>query len=807
MKKQKPNKKVKKKGKGLRNRLIGLFWFSFIVAIAFVVGVFLMASMGAFGEMPDVKDLEYPDIYVASEIISSDGVVLDKFEKEKRIPITFNDLPPHLVNALVAKEDVRFYEHSGIDFRRTISAVGQLGRNGGGSTITQQLSKLLFTDRKGSFIDKVFQKVKENIIAVRLEKLYTKDEILAMYLNKFDFTRGAYGIQMASKIYFDKDVKDLDLSESATLVAMLQMPSGYNPVGNPENAKKGRNGVINQMIKYNYISKAEGNAVQDSPLVVKYSPNHSTESNFSSYYKYFLKKDIESYLADYEKQKNKKYSLYKDGLKIIITINSHMQKYAEEAIHNRVSKIKPRYMRKYPYSASMSDGFYDNLIMNSVRRTGRYQNLKNEGFSEAEIMKNFNTPTRLEIFTWNKGVVDTLMSPMDSLKYHKTIAQAGFMAMETHTGQIKAWVGGVDWNFFKYDHVKQGRRQVGSTFKPFVYATAITDLDYTPCTKISNGTYQKGNYRVAGRGGMLSMRDGLAYSQNPVALRLIDKTGVDRVINMARDLGVTSPLKRDNTIALGSGDITLYEMLGAYSTFANYGTYTKPEIIWRIEDSKGKVIKENHLETRPVMNELYAYTMLDMMQGVTKYGTAKRMRGMGIKGPVAGKTGTTNDNSDGWFIGITPNLAAGCWVGFQERYTRNQGDGSRMAMPVWVDFMKKVYADNTLNKDYSPEDEFDMPQEVEENGGFDCKILMGLSGDEEDIYTIDEIMEGKDKEKPTYVTPKDVDVNTKLNTIDTLEDLFEEDVPSSHSKPHPKPVQPQSSTPSSGGSSGIVIEE
>ncbi len=780
---KKTTKKNNKPERKLRRRLITLFWTAFIIGLIAVVGLFVGTSMGIFGEMPNVNELESPDIYVASEIISSDGVVLDKYEKEKRIPVTYQDLPPSLVNALVAKEDVRFYEHSGIDFRRTLSATAQMGSAGGASTITQQLAKLLFTGKRSSdIISRVTQKLKENIIAVRLERLYTKDEIIAMYLNKFDFTRGAYGIQMAAKIYFNKDVKDLNLSESATLVAMLQKPSGYNPVTKPEAATEGRDGVINQMANYNFITTHEAKEVKSEPLVVDYKPNRNTGSTFSSYYKYNLRKEIESYLADYENKTGKKYDLYKDGLKVSVTIDSRMQKYAEEAIRSHLTKvIQPNYTRRvrnyrnYPYSASMSQKFYDTLIMKSVRRTGRYQDLKNGGASEAEIMKNFNTPTRLEIFTWNKGVVDTLMSPMDSLKYHKTIAQAGFMAMENHSGQIKAWVGGVDWNFFKYDHVKQGRRQVGSTFKPIVYATAISELNYTPCVTISNGTYQKGSYRVPGRGGMISIRDGLAHSQNPVALRLIDATGVDRVITMARDLGVTSPLRRDNTIALGSGDITIYEMVGAYATFANYGTYTKPEIIWRIEDSKGKVIKENIPETREVMNELYAYTMLDIMQGVTTYGTAKRMRGMGIKGQVAGKTGTTDDNSDGWFIGITPQLSAGVWVGFQERYARNYADGARVAMPIWAKFMKNVYADKDLG--YSFEEKFEMPIEVEENGGFDCEILMGGSGDE-DLYSFQEILSGMDDEEdtgPVIIQPKDKNVNEKLNEQDTLGDLFLEE--------------------------------
>lgn len=770
--------------KTLGNKMIYLLWMSILVGTVTTILVFFLASKGVFGEMPNVNDLESPDIYVASEIISSDGVILDKYEKEKRIPVEYKDLPPNLVNALKAKEDVRFNDHSGVDFKRTASAIAHLGTRGGASTITQQLAKLLFSGQPSNNMGRIIQKIKENIIAVRLEKLYTKDEILTMYLNKFNFLNGANGVEMASRVYFNKHVNQLNLSESATLIAMLQLPYGYNPKSNPKNAIKGRDGVLNQMVKYNYLPQSEYDKLAGTPIAVDFTPVRNSNETFSAYYKYSLRKEIEGYLTDYEKKHNKKYDLFKDGLKIHVTIDSRMQKYAEESMREwLMGSIQPIFNRsvrgykRYPYNTPMSNATYDTLMNRSIRKSDRYKYLKNAGKSWAEILENFNTPTRLEIFSWKKGIEDTLMKPIDSIKYHKTIAQSGFMAMEPHSGQIKAWVGGVDWNFFKYDHVKQGRRQVGSTFKPFVYATAITDLGYTPCYEVSSATYRKGSYMVPGGGGMLTIRDALAHSKNTVALRLIDATGVDRVINMCREMGVTSPLERNNTIALGSGDITIYEMLGAYCTFANYGTYTKPNLIWRIEDNKGKVIKEIIPETRDVMNELYAYTMLDIMQGVTKYGTAKAMRSMGITGQVAGKTGTTNGNSDCWFIGITPNLAAGCWVGFQERASRNFADGARVAMPIWVKFMKKVFADKELG--YLQSDKFDEPDEVKANGGFNCDILTGLIGDEgKSLYTAEQVFEGlpvEESEVPKVSSrPSDKGVNSKLLEEDSLKDEFNE---------------------------------
>lgn len=738
-----PKKKKQTSDKGVK-RWIKFIWLGLAALVVGIAGLFFMVSQGLLGEMPDVKELENPDIYVASEIISSDGVSLGKFEKEKVIPVKYKDLPPHLIFALQAKEDERFKEHSGIDMKSVFRAVRFGGGRGGGSTITQQLAKLLFTRNvsKNKF-QRVFQKLKEWSVAVSLEKRYTKEEIITLYFNKFDFTKNANGIEMASRIYFNKHTNELTLPEAAMFVAMLEAPNANNPLKNPERAKLRRDVVLKQMLDTGYIDDNTYNQAINTPIVTDYHPVKSVNEGYSAYFKFYLRKEIDGYLKDYEKETGKSLNLFRDGLKIYVTLDSRMQKYAEEAIKQHLTVLQKNFDSEQarnpnrPYY-KISKKTANDLMMAAVKRTGRYKQMKAEGMSEDSIMMDFKKPTKLSRFTWN-GEEEVEMSPWDSIRYHKQIAQAGLMSMEPSTGNIKAWVGGIDWQHYQYDHVKQGKRQVGSTFKPFVYATAIMNLGYTPCTAVSNATYSKGSYTVAGRGGTPMLKDALAYSQNPVALRLIDATGVDKVIQLARDLGVQSDMPKNNTIALGSSDITIYEMLGAYSTFANFGTYTKPEMVWRIEDPNGRLIKEVKSESKEVMNEVYAYTMIDMMKGVAEYGTASSgLKRLGINAEIAAKTGTTNNNSDGWFMGITPKLATGVWVGWEDRathfYSTGEGQGARMALPIWGYFMQRVYKDKSLG--ITQDDRFVKPSAYD-----GCNSLKGLGGygDEGGLQTIDEV--------------------------------------------------------------------
>ena len=765
-----------KKKKSYVGRWIKLIWLGFIGTVAAIVALFFSISQGFLGEMPDMKDIENPDIYVASEIISSDGVVLGKFEKEKTQPVTYNQLPPYLVYALYAKEDERFREHSGIDLKSIVRAVYFRGERGGGSTITQQLAKLLFTKSAAqSKMERAFQKLKEWSVAVSLEKRYTKEEIITLYFNKFDFLYNANGIEMASKVYFNKKTKDLTLSEAATFVAMLENPVKNNPLRNLERATERRNVVLRQMLETKYIDQATYDKAVQEPIKTDYQNIKGIDQGYSAYYKHYLRQEISTYLKDYEKKTGKELNIYRDGLKIYVTVDSKMQKYAEEAIKDHLTNLQKSFdneqknNRKRPFY-HISDKQVNDIMMASVKRTGRYKQLAEAGISEDSILMEFKKPVKTSIFTW-EGEQDVEMSPWDSIRYHKQIAQAGLMAMEPTTGDIKAWVGGINWEHFQYDHVKQGKRQVGSTFKPFVYATAIINLGMTPCTPISNASYSRGSWHVKGSGGMLRMKDGLAHSKNPIAVRLMEAAGPKNVIQLARDLGVTGEMTPDLATALGSSDITIYEMLGAYSTFANYGNYIKPEMIWRIEDTNGRVIKEVTTEVREVMNPIHAYSMIDMMKGVASYGTASRqLRSMGINAEIAGKTGTTQKNSDGWFIGITPKLATGVWVGWEDRATHfwstGEGQGAKMALPIWGYFMKRIYADKSLK--ITQEDKFEKPSDWKG----DCSDLQGLGGygDEGGLQTIDEIQNpdrGKDKSKSNQNREEDID--SRINQGDDID--------------------------------------
>ncbi len=763
----------KSKGPAIQ-RWIKFIWLALVVVILGVSAVFFAVSQGFLGDMPEVTELENPDIYVASEIISADGVLLGKFEKEKTEPVTYQDLPPYLVYALQAKEDERFKEHSGIDVKSFARAVYFRGERGGGSTITQQLAKLLFTKKPSSNpLYRVTQKLKEWVVAVSLERRYTKEEIVTLYFNKFDFTYNANGIEMASRVYFNKKTKELTLPEAAMFVAMLEAPIANNPLRNPERAKRRRDVVLEQMLQTGYLDQSTYQTAIDTPIVTDYHPIRSIDEGYSAYYKFFLRKEIDKYLKEHEKKTGKPLNLFKDGLKIYVTLDSKMQRFAEEAIKEHLTVLQKSFDaeqkgRKGRPFYLISDAESDRIMLQAMKRTGRYKQLAAAGIPEDSIMLEFQKPIKTTRFTWN-GEEEVEMSPYDSIRYHKQIAQAGLMSMTPGTGEIKAWVGGINWQHFQYDHIKQGKRQVGSTFKPFVYAAAIMNLGMTPCTTISNATFDERGYRVQGTGGEVTLRNGLAFSRNPVAVRLMDMTGTDKVIQLARDLGVTQDMPRGQlAVALGSSDITIYEMLGAYSTFANFGNYIRPEMIWRIEDANSRVIMEVKNETKEVMNELYAYTMIDLMKGVAEFGTASGelgRRGVSKEIEIAAKTGTTQNNSDGWFIGMTPNLATGVWVGWEDRATHfrstGEGQGAKMALPIWAIYMKKIWAEKSLG--VSANDKFIKPS----NWTGDCGDLRGLGGygDEGGLQTIEEIR----NPTPTQTAPqkappkKEDNLNENLN--------------------------------------------
>ena len=711
------------------SKYVKTFWKLFLFGVIGVILLFLFASWGFFGEMPSFEKLENPDSNVATEIISSDGEVIGKFYAENRVPVKYEDLPKHLVDALVATEDERFYEHSGIDAKGTFRAVLSLGSSGGASTITQQLAKNLFHGADGSknIVLRIIQKVKEWVIAVRLERQYAKKEILAMYLNEVDFVNGAVGIRSASKIYFNKEPKDLTINEAAVFVGMLKNPSLYNPNKEKriEKVTNRRNTVLGQMVKNNLLLKEEKEKLEKEPIVLDFKPESHSEGS-ATYFREYLRDYMKKWVKDHPKEDGTKYDIYRDGLKIYTTIDSRMQKHAEEAVSEHLTNLQAEFFKKAkgkknaPF-VNISENQTKSILKNAMKSSERWRLLKDEGKTEDEILKSFDVKTKMKIFTW-AGERDTIMTPIDSILYYKHILQTGMMSMEPQTGHIKVWVGGINYKHFQYDHVGQGARQVGSTFKPFVYATAIEQLGMSPCDSIIDTpfTMPKGKWGIdeawsPGNSdgkfrGLITLKGALANSVNTISAKLMDRIGPKTVVDMVHELGVTSKIPESPAIALGAVEITVEEMVAAYSTFANQGVYIKPTFVTKIADKNDVIIDQIVPISKDVVNTDVAYAVLKLLEGVTEDGSGKRLRwgGAGFRNydyrfsnAIAGKTGTTQNNSDGWFVGMVPNLATGVWVGNDDRSAHFRstfyGQGATMALPIWGLFMKKCYGDTNLN--------------------------------------------------------------------------------------------------------------
>ncbi|KAA1247659.1 transglycosylase domain-containing protein [Aquimarina sp. RZ0] len=715
------------------------FWLVFISVAMSTVLLFFLASIGVFGKMPTFEELENPRTDLAAQIISSDGKQLGTIfrSNENRTPIEYKDLPQHLIEALVATEDIRFYEHSGIDARGTLRAIMSFGRRGGASTITQQLAKLLFHGKRIKGWQGYTQKIKEWVIATRLERQYTKNEIITMYLNKYDFARQAIGIGSASRIYFNKKSKDLKIEEAAILVGMLKSATLYNPKSRLKNAINRRNIVLSQMAKYGYLTVREKDSLQKMPLKLDFSPEGYSYGS-ATYVREYIKDWVQKWIKANPKSNNKNaeieyHDIYRDGLKIYVTIDSRMQKYAEEAVVEHISNLQQEFdkLEQDNYTTpfrGISDQKISDIIDKAIKSSSRRKVLLKQGKTEEEIRASFDKKTEMSVFSW-RGTVDTIMTPRDSILYYKRFLHAGLMSMVPETGEIKAWVGGIDHKYFKYDHVYQGARQVGSTFKPFVYATAMDQLKLSPCTKVpkSKITIPIGRHGVSGKSwsptntdndyiGSLTLKDALAGSVNTISARLIDRIGPEPVIRLAKRMGIQSKIDTVASICLGTENIKLSEMVGAYSTFANEGVYTIPIVISYIEDKNGTLLYDNIPESRDVINKETAYATINLMEGVTQTGSGRRLRTTDAKGyvyknivtgypyqftnPIAGKTGTTQNHSDGWFIGVVPDLCTGVWVGADNRATHFEsviyGQGSTMALPIWGLFMKKCYSDTSL---------------------------------------------------------------------------------------------------------------
>lgn len=714
------------------------FWKIFLYGTGGVILFFLLASWGLFGSMPSFEELENPESNLATEVISSDGETIGKFYNENRTAIKYSDLPKHLVDALVATEDERFYDHSGIDARGTLRAVTSLGTSGGASTISQQLAKLLFHGEGSRFLPfRMVQKVKEWIIATRLERQYTKQEIIAMYFNKADFVNNAVGIRSAAKVYFGKEPRDLKIEEGAVLVGMLKNPSLFNPIKEKrkELVFKRRNTVLGQMVKNGFLEEAAKESLSKKPLVLDYHPESHNEG-IATYFREYLRDFMKTWAKDNPKKDGTEYDIYRDGLKIYTTIDSRMQLYAEEAVDAHLANLQKEFFKQAKTNKNapfikLSDAETEKLMDRARKASERWRQMSSQGKSESEILKSFSVKTDMTVFTW-KGERDTIMTPNDSIRYYKHFLQTGVMAMEPRTGHVKAWVGGINYKHFQYDHVGQGARQVGSTFKPFVYAAAIEQQGYSPCDSIIDAPYTipKGRHNVTetwtprnSNGtykGMVTLKYALAQSINTVSAKLIDKVGPDAVIDLVKKLGVKSNIPSQPSIALGAVEITVEDMVAAYSTFANQGVYIKPQVITRIEDKNGVILYETVPESHDVLNKDIAYAVIKLLEGVTESGSGGRLRtdggGFGyemmtgypyvLRNPIAGKTGTTQNQSDGWFVGMVPNLATGVWVGNEDRSAHfksiTYGQGAVMALPIWGLFMKKCYADKELNVSKEP---------------------------------------------------------------------------------------------------------
>ena len=741
---------------------------------------------GWIGYMPPVEDLQNPISRFATQIYSSDGKVIGtwNFNRENRICVPYSDLSPYLVKALVATEDVRFYDHSGIDFialSRAIVKRGLLGQTsaGGGSTITQQLAKQLYSDAAGSTLERLLQKPIEWVIAVKLERNYTKEEIIALYLNYFDFLHNAVGIKTASTTYFYKDPKNLTLEEAATLVGLCKNPSLFNPVRYPERCRERRNVVLDQMRKAGYITDEQYEKSCALPITLNFHRNDHKDGT-APYLREFLRVYMSAERPDRSKypswnkrqyvldsiawdtdplygwcNKNFKkdgtpYNLNADGLKVYTTIDSRMQRYAEEAVYGHVARyLQPEFFKENkgkpnaPFTSQLTKKQVNQIMERAVLQSERYRILKANGASDEDIHKSFHTPTDMSIFTYH-GDVDTTMTPIDSIRYVKSFLRAGFMSMDPVTGAVKAYVGGLDYTHFMYDMVTGGRRQVGSTIKPFLYSLAMEN-GFSPCDLAPNVQH---TYMVAGKpwtprnashkraGEMVTLKWGLAQSSNWISAYLMSKLSPQQFVQLLHDYGINNPdIHPSMSLCLGPCEMTVAEMVSAYTTFANHGIRTAPMFVSRIEDNEGNVITNFQPRMNEVISEESANKMLVLLKGVVDGGTAGRLRyKYNFTGEIGGKTGTTNRNSDAWFMGFTPQLVSGCWVGGDDRDihfdSMRMGQGATMALPIWAYFMKKVYRDRTLP--YDPNAKFDLPE------GFD-----GCSHNAEDDmeYGIEEVYE------------------------------------------------------------------
>lgn len=744
---------VQKSGKYIK-------WMWILLAGPFLL-IFLIVALvgfGLFGSLPKVDELLNPKNNLATIVYSGDMKILGKYYSENRVNVNFNKLDKDIVSALIATEDARFYEHNGVDVKALARSIVSGGGKGGGSTITQQLAKMMFPREKLSKPELIIRKIKEWIIATRLEKYYTKEEILALYLNKFDFLNLAVGIKSAAQIYFNRDQDSLKIEQAAMLVGMAKNPALFNPIRHADTTLHRRNVVMNQMVKYGYLAQEKYDSLKLLPLDLSFHPENHNDGLATYFREYVRDNFLDTWCKKHiNPETEKPYNIYKDGLKIYTTIDSRMQQYAEEAVYEHMQELQKVFTKEClnkknaPFAWNVSKQEIEGIMNSSMKRSDRYRELKARGLSQDEIVATFHKKVPMTVYSL-RGDIDTTLTPYDSIKYYKSFLQTGFMAMEPQTGYVKAWVGGINHKHFQYDHVKVSKRQVGSTFKPFVYALAIQE-GKSPCYQVPNVrtciTTATGadwcpdnSDGLKGTGQMITLRKALALSVNYVTAWIMKQYGPHAVVALVKRLGVTSDIPEVPSICLGTPDISVFEMVAANSTFANKGTYIQPTFITRIEDKNGKVLEEFIPNSDEVFSEERAYTMIQLMRGVVLEGTGSRLRGSKYKlvNQIAGKTGTTQHNADGWFIGLTPDLVAGVWVGGEDRSIHFnsivEGQGASMALPIWGRFFRKVYDDKHLKVSKA---DFPRPKNLDPRLEMDCskydnEALEGYTGEEGNLF-------------------------------------------------------------------------
>jgi penicillin-binding protein 1A len=705
--------------------------------------IILLVNMGLFGDLPKVDELLNPKNNLATIVYSGDMKILGKYYSENRVNVNFSELDSDIVKALIATEDARFYEHSGVDAKaigRAMTGFARGGNQGGGSTISQQLAKMMFPRENLSKIELAVRKVKEWIIASKLEKLYTKEEILSLYLNKFDFLNLAVGIKSAAQIYFNRAQDSLNIEQASMLVGMAKNPAYFNPIRYPERTLQRRNVVMSQMLKYGYLSEQKFDSLKALPLDLSFRPENHNDG-LATYFREYLRDNfMDAWCKKHiNPETGKPYNIYKDGLKIYTTIDSRMQEHAEHAVKAHMTELQRSFSKEClnkknaPFAWNVNKKEIDAIMMASMKRSDRYRKMREDKIPHDDIVQSFYKPVPMRVYSL-RGDIDTVLTPYDSIRYYKSFLQTGFMAMEPQTGYVKAWVGGINYKHFKYDHVKVSKRQVGSTFKPFVYALAIQE-GYSPCHQVPNvktcirtesgvdwcpDNSDGPNDKNIGK--MITLKKALALSINYVTAWVMKQYGPRAVVNLAHRLGITADIPEVPSICLGTADISVYEMVAANSTFANKGTYIQPTFITRIEDKNGKVLEEFIPNSDEVFSEEKAYAMIQLMRGVVDGGTGSRLRFRHkLTNQIAGKTGTTQQNADGWFMGLTPELVAGVWVGGEDRSihfnSMVEGQGASMALPIWGRFFSLIYADPKLKVSKG---DFPRPEHLDPNLEMDC---------------------------------------------------------------------------------------